>query len=222
LSRSTAAERAAIESRRVERVYSVLSRVYDDAFDWALGPGRRKAIARLDAGPTDRLLEVGVGTGLSLPHYDPGCHVTGVDISEPMIDQARQRAAALDRERVDFRLMDARNQDFADGSFDRVLAPYVVSVVPEPERVMAEICRVCKPGGRVVIVNHFHSNALPLRGFERLFTPLSQWIGFRMDLPVEVVTHTEGLETEDVESVNLLGLWRLLVLRKLNGTDRGQ
>ncbi len=213
MARSSTADRVALESRRVEKVYSVLARVYDDSFDWALGPGRRRALARLAVGPGDRVLEVGVGTGLSLPHYPTGCRLTGIDISEPMLEQARERAEELGRQ-VDLRRMDARELEFPDASFDHVLAPYVISVVPEPRRVMREMVRVCRPGGTVLVVNHFLGSRRVLRPFERLLTPATQWIGFRTDLPVEVVTESPGLVVDSVERVNLLGLWQLLVLRR--------
>jgi phosphatidylethanolamine/phosphatidyl-N-methylethanolamine N-methyltransferase len=195
-------------------VYSILARVYDDFFDWALGPGRRQAVGQMPIGADERVLEVGVGTGLSLPHYPADCHLTGVDISEPMLDQARERAESLGRTAVDLRLMDARDLAFPDAIFDYVLAPYVISVVPEPEKVMAEICRVCKPGGTVIVVNHFLSSNPLLRIFERASTPASRWIGFRLDLPISVVTRTPGLETTEIKKVNMFGLWRLLRMRK--------
>lgn len=215
MSRLTAADRAELESRRVEKVYAVLARVYDDCFDWALGPGRRHAIQRLPLSPGQRVLEIGVGTGLSLPYYPHSCRITGVDISEPMLVQARERAEAMGRSDVDLRLMDARELAFPEAAFDHVLAPYVISVVPEPHRVMAEIRRVCKPGGRVMVVNHFLSPNPVLRLIEHALTPASRWIGFRLDLPIESVTDTPGLRTVEIERVNLFGLWRLLHLERV-------
>jgi len=214
MSRHTAGERAAIESRRVEKVYSVLARIYDDSFDWALGPGRRWAVQRLPINPGQRVLEVGVGTGLSLPHYPAESKVTGIDISEKMLERGRGRLDELGRENVDLRLMDARELRFGDETFDHVLAPYVISVVPEPARVMQEIRRVCKPGGWVVVVNHFLHSRRPIGLVERALTPATRWIGFRMDLPLEVVTETPGLEVVEVRGVNLLTLWRAVVLRR--------
>ncbi len=215
MSRPSTADRADLDSRRVERVYATLAGVYDAGFDWALGPGRRRAVAGLPLLDGHRVLEVGVGTGLSLPHYPAGCRVTGIDISEPMLEQARDRADALGLDRVDLRLMDARELQFGDATFDHVLAPYVISVVPEPRRVMAEIARVCRPGGTVAVVNHFGSSGRCSRTLERLVTPVTQWLGFRMDLPSAVVTDTAGLVVRTIERVNLCGMWRLIVLDRV-------
>jgi len=208
------AERVAIESRRVERVYGVLARVYDGFFDWALGPGRRHAVERLGGDPGDEILEIGVGTGLSLPLYPPKSHVTGIDISEAMLERAISRMEDLGRSDVVLRKMDARELAFEDGTFDRVLAPYVISVVPEPEKVLSEMHRVCKPGGKVVVVNHFWSDNPILHFGEKLLTPASQWLGFRLDLPIDVVLRHPGFRVERIEKVNLFGLWRLVELRR--------
>jgi len=214
VSRSPSAEQVAEASRRVERVYGVLARVYDDSFDWALGPGRRHAVRSLPLSSGDDVLEIGVGTGLTLPLFPADCRVTGIDISEAMLDRAREREESLGRADVDLRLMDARELTYPDATFDHVLAPYVISVVPEPRKVMAEIRRVCKPGGTIVVVNHFHSRNPLVRAIEGLLTPASRWIGFRLDLPLEDVTSTPGLETVSVQRVNLFKLWHLLELRR--------
>jgi phosphatidylethanolamine/phosphatidyl-N-methylethanolamine N-methyltransferase len=214
MSRFSAAEQVAQDSRRVERVYGVLARVYDDFFDWALGPGRRRAVSRLAIEPGDRVLEIGVGTGLSLPLYPEDCRVTGIDISDAMLDRARQRLDGLARPGIELRRMDARDLAFPDGSFDHVLAPYVISVVPEPERVMAEMRRVCRVGGTVTVVNHFASDNRGIALAERLLTPLTQWVGFSLSVPVSTVTASPGLATDREDRVNLFGLWRLIEMRR--------
>jgi len=164
--------------------------------------------------PGDRILEVGVGTGLSLPLYPPGCQVVGIDISEPMLELARTRLNGLRHADVRLERMDARAISFPDGHFDKVLAPYVISVVPDPDKVMAEIVRVCRPGGTVIVVNHFQSAFAPLAAVEHLLTFLSTWVGFRMDLPIAAVTRTSGLTLTRKKRVNLLGLWHLLEFRR--------
>jgi phosphatidylethanolamine/phosphatidyl-N-methylethanolamine N-methyltransferase len=214
MSRVQSAEYVADASRRVERVYGVLARVYDGFFDWALVPGRRHAVARLTPTAGERVLEVGVGTGLSLPLYPKGCEVVGIDISGPMLDRARARLRGLQQANVVLKRMDARAIAYPDGHFDKVLAPYVISVVPDPARVMAEVTRVCRPGGTVIVVNHFQSGFAPLAAVEHLITPLSNWVGFRMDLPVGTVTRTPGLTLIRTERVNLFGLWHMLEFRR--------
>lgn len=214
MERSRTADQVAVDHARTQRVYSVLARVYDAFFDWALTPGRHLAVSRLSAKPGDRILEVGVGTGLSLPLYPRDCQVTGIDISEPMLERARARLEGLGREGVVLRRMDAHELKFPDASFDHVVAPYVISVVAEPERVMREIRRVCCPGGTVLVVNHFLSDNVLLAAAERLLTPASQWLGFRMDLPVRIAQEVPGLTAQAMERVNLFGLWRLLTLRR--------
>jgi phosphatidylethanolamine/phosphatidyl-N-methylethanolamine N-methyltransferase len=214
MSRILSAEQVAEADRRTERVYSVLARVYDGFFDWALGPGRRYAVKRLAVVPGDRVLEVGVGTGLSVPVYPRGAHVTGIDISEPMLERARSRVEALGRDDVLLQKMDARSIAYPDGHFDKLLAPYVISVVAEPEVVLREMVRVCRPGGTIIVVNKFQSDFRPLAWVERHLSPLSTWIGFRMDTPVAIVTKTPGMTLVRKEKVNLLGLWTLLEFRR--------
>jgi len=214
MSRVTSAEHVADASRRVEKVYGVLARVYDGFFDWALGPGRRFAVLQLTPRAGERVLEVGVGTGLSLPLYPAGCEVVGIDISDPMLDRARARLEGLDQATVRLERMDARAITYVDGHFDKVLAPYVISVVPDPDKVMAEIVRVCRPGGTVIVVNHFQSAFPPLAALEHLLTPLSTWVGFRLDLPVAAISSTPGLTLVRKQRVNLFGLWHLLEFRR--------
>ena len=214
MERTRTADRIAGDHRRTQRVYSVLARVYDDFFDWALSPGRLRAVEKLPARPGERILEVGVGTGLSLSLDPAGCPVTGIDISEPMLEGARARLDALGRDGVVLRRMDAHELKFPDASFDHVGAPYVISVVAEPQKVMREIRRVCRPGGTILIVNHFLSENFLLGAAERLLTPASQWLGFRMDVPVSIALGVPGLTLQGMERVNLFGLWRLLTFRR--------
>jgi phosphatidylethanolamine/phosphatidyl-N-methylethanolamine N-methyltransferase len=209
-----AGAKAISETREVERVYAGLARVYDTVFDWTLRPGRLAAVRAVDLRQGHRVLEVGVGTGLSLGTYPVGADITGIDISEPMLEHARIRAGEARGRSISIRRMDAQSMNFRDGVFDYVIAPYVISVVPDPHRVMAEIARVCRPGGTVIVVNHFVHEDRLLRYFERWATPLTRTIGFRLDTRARVVTRTPDLDVCGIDAVNLFGWWKLVLLKK--------
>src|SRR5438094_501287 len=158
---SDAATRAlsvtAVENDFVARVYENIAWFYDVTFGPALHPGRVDAIRRMAIRPGDRVLEVGVGTGINAALYPADCSVTGVDLSSSMLERARERVARKGVRNVRLLQMDAASLKFADDTFDIVYAPYVISVVPDPVAVTREMCRVCRPGGRIVILNHFRS-----------------------------------------------------------------
>src|SRR5206468_2274911 len=136
-----------VENDFVTRVYEKLASVYDFTFGPALHPGRVDAIRRMSINPGDRVLEVGVGTGINVDLYPRTCSVTGIDLSSPMLEKARDRVARTSVRNVRLLQMDAANLKFADDTFDIVYAPYVISVVPDPVAVTREMHRVCRPGG---------------------------------------------------------------------------
>jgi phosphatidylethanolamine/phosphatidyl-N-methylethanolamine N-methyltransferase len=177
-------------------------------------PGRREIIARMGCRPGDRILEVGVGTGLSLSLYPRHVEVTGIDLSREMLVRARVRRRCQRLSQVvALRLMDAEHMQFADNSFDKVVAMYVVSVTPHPARMTAEMRRVCKAGGELFIVNHFqHANSL-VRGVERMAAPFSRVMGFRPDFSLEHFIDETGLDVAARIPVNALGYWTLLRCR---------
>ena len=197
---------------RVERIYSTYSGVYDVLFDTILHPGRRRAIEMMRLAPEDRVLEVGVGTGLSLPMYPEGCRVTGIDISRAMLEKARERVddpGSGCRASFDLRTMSAERLRFPDASFDRVLLSYVISCVNQPDAVVREVHRVCAPTGRVLFLNHFASRGPVWSRVERLVTPLSRRLGFVLDMPLDVITRTGLFDIEKIERVNAVRLWTL-------------
>ncbi|MGP1678061.1 MAG: class I SAM-dependent methyltransferase [Burkholderiales bacterium] len=190
--------------RAIEQAYRRYARFYDVCFGAVFQPGRRAIIDRMDCGPGDRILEVGVGTGLSLPLYPQNVSVVGIDISRHMLDRARVRLARSGRGNVaELMVMDAENMAFEDDSFDKVVAMYVASVVPDPERLVDEMRRVCKPGGQIFMVNHFHSRNPVLGGFERLLAPLSKQLGFRPDFSLDRFLGATGLDARNIRPVNL-------------------
>src|SRR2546426_3349123 len=171
-----------VENDFVARVYENIAWFYDLTFGPALHPGRVDAIRRMAIKPGDRVLEVGVGTAINAALYPSDCSVTGVDFSSSMLEKARDRVARKGVRNVRLLQMDAANMKFADDTFDIVYAPYVISVVPDPVAVAREMRRVCRPGGRIIILNHFRSKNPVMAWFERIISPFTVHIGFNTDL----------------------------------------
>jgi phosphatidylethanolamine/phosphatidyl-N-methylethanolamine N-methyltransferase len=204
----------AVENDFVERVYGKLAVFYDLAFGPALQPGRRRAIAGMALRPGARVLEVGVGTGVNIGLYPADCTVVGVDLSEPMLGQARDRAARLGAAHVTLERMDAADLRFRDDSFDVVYAPYMISVVPDPLKVAREMRRVCRPGGRIVFLNHFLSPNPIVSRVERLLSPLTVHVGFKADLDLSALLAQAGLTPASIEKVNVPRMWTIVVCVK--------
>jgi phosphatidylethanolamine/phosphatidyl-N-methylethanolamine N-methyltransferase len=194
----------------VESVYERIASVYDVVFGLPLDPGRRRAIRRMALEPGERVLEIGVGTGINLCLYPSACEVTGIDLSRAMLDKARARTAAASHKRIRLLEMDAADLRFPDNSFDVVYAAYLVSVVPDPIAVVGEMKRVCRPGGRLVILNHFRSAHPMLASIERLISPLTVHIGFKSDLELESLVRRAQLEVRHLEKVNVPPIWSLV------------
>ena len=198
----------------VKSSYARWAPVYDKTFGAITEAGRRRAVAHINT-RRGSVLEVGVGTGLSLDQYDPAITVTGIDFSEEMLAKARRRVARKKLSNVaELRQMDARELDFPDASFDTVAAMHIVSVVPEPERVMAEMARVCKPGGQIVITNHFAREKGVMAVIERLMAPFEKTLGWHSDFPLDRVTGEPGLRIVTRKPLPPLGMMTFLVMEK--------
>ncbi len=207
-----------MDIKAVQTSYARWAPVYDKTFGAITNVGRRRAVAYIN-NRAGRVLEVGVGTGLSLEHYGAGTQVTGIDFSEEMLQKARDKVSAMSLDHVvDLRQMDARTLDFPDNHFDTVAAMHVLSVVPEPQRVMAEIARVCKPGGKVVITNHFQRERGLIASLERVFAPLANTIGWHSDFEIETVLQEDALTVEEQSHLPPLGMMTFLVLKKAEAT----
>lgn len=188
--------------------------VYDKSFGLVTRRGRRKAVDYINR-RTGTVLEVGVGTGLSLPDYASHLQVTGVDFSREMLAKAHRKVEAEHLSHVvELRQMDARALDYPDNHFDTVVAMYLVSVVPEPERVVAEMARVCTSGGKVIIVNHFARDHGLLSVLERTFAPFDQVLGWHSDFRMERVLGEQALRVKDLRSFPPLGMFTFMELEK--------
>ena len=203
-----------VENDFVARVYENIAWGYDLVFGPTLHPGRVDAIKRMGIKPGDRVLEVGVGTGINVDLYPADCAVTGIDLSSSMLEKARERVARKGVRNVRLLQMDAANLKFADDSFDIVYAPYVISVVPDPVAVTREMRRVCRPGGRIVILNHFRSSNPLMARIERMISPLTVHIGFKSDLDLPAFLAQAELKPLSIQKVNVPRIWSLVTCVK--------
>jgi phosphatidylethanolamine/phosphatidyl-N-methylethanolamine N-methyltransferase len=210
-----------LDTNAIRKSYRRYARSYDFYFGAVFQPGRKAVIDKMHCQKGERILEVGVGTGLSLPLYPCHVAVTGIDLSTDMLERARTRKERDGLEQVELYEMDAEQMTFADNSFDKVVAMYVASVVPHPERLVDEMRRVCKPNGELFIVNHFHHINPVIARLEKLIAPLSRMLGFRPDFSKEKFIAETGLVVVDSSPVNLFGYWTLLraVNNKLPATE---
>jgi len=172
-----------IDRAGVAKAYGRWAPVYDLVFGKVFDQGRQSTIAVADS-IGGRILDVGVGTGLSLSDYAHTTKLCGVDISEPMLRKAQERVRTLNLTNVEtLAVMDAKNLAFADSSFDAVVAQYVITAVPDPEGTLDDFIRVLKPGGELILVNHIGAEGGPRRLFELAFAPLARRLGWRPEFP---------------------------------------
>jgi len=173
-----------------------------------------QAIQRMGIAPGDRVLEVGVGTGINASLYPRDCTVTGIDLSAPMLEKARDRIVRKGIRNVRLLEMDAADLKFADDTFDIVYAPYLISVVPDPVTVVREMHRVCRPGGRIIVLNHFRSANPVLAWIERGISPFTVHIGFKSDLDLPAFLAQADLKPVSIEKVNVPRIWSLVTCVK--------
>jgi phosphatidylethanolamine/phosphatidyl-N-methylethanolamine N-methyltransferase len=209
-----------IDEGAVLDAYRRWAPIYDYTFGMIAREGRRHAVETINEG-AGRVLEVGVGTGLSLPDYDKHLEIVGIDLSPDMLEKARERVAAEDLDHVTgLHEMDAADLKFPDATFDTIVAMYVMTVVPEPEVVMRELARVTKPGGQVLLVNHF-SQREGVRGWvERRMAPFADKIGWRSVFDVSRVTVCDDLELVERKSLRPFGLFTMIRFAKPDAAAR--
>ena len=200
----------ALEKRQVKRAYKLYAPAYDLVFDWIFHPGREAAIRALGIEPGHHVLEVGIGTGLNLPIYPARCRLTGIDLSEEMLRKAYEKVAELGLTNVSLRAMDATVMEFDDNEFDSSVATYTISAVPDPVSVLREMRRVVKPGGSIVVLNHFRSERRVVGRIEDLVAPVCTRLGWKSNLPLEPLLRRVGLTPEFSTKVNLFNGWRLI------------
>jgi len=198
-----------VSPAKVIRTYRCYAPIYDRLFGAVLEPGRRALGQAVAALRPAKVLEVGVGTGLTLRHYPRAAALIGIDLSEEMIGVARRRNGGLPGRCIELRTMNAEAMDFPDQAFDCVTLPYVLSVTPDPERLCAEVRRVCRKGGTIFVLNHFSGS----RGWwllERAMRAAAGHIGFRSEFSYAEQILRRDWQVRRVKEVNLGGLSRLV------------
>jgi phosphatidylethanolamine/phosphatidyl-N-methylethanolamine N-methyltransferase len=205
---------AALDQASIVEAYRRWAGIYDAAFGGISSKGRQRAVSLVNRLAGKDVLEVGVGTGLALPHYDQDKRITGIDLSKEMLRKARQRIREDALSTVQgLHLMDAEATSFADNSFDIAVGMFVASVVPNPRRLLAEMRRLVRPGGDILLINHFAAAKGPRWWLERAMAPASRALGWHPDFAVDAIFSAEDLARIEMESVPPFGIFTLVRLR---------
>lgn len=194
----------------IKKIYSSYSRIYDFMFKGFLSPRHRHAINAMNINPKDNILDVGVGTGLTLPLYPRYCFVTGIDLSDEMLKKAQDKVEKHNLSNVTLKVMDATNLEFDDDTFDHSFLGFVISVVPNPVKVISEIKRVTKNNGDIIILNHFQSNKKFIAKLEKIASPFCKKIGFRSDLALKDIIDNGKLEINYKYKFNPIDPWSII------------
>jgi phosphatidylethanolamine/phosphatidyl-N-methylethanolamine N-methyltransferase len=195
------------------KLYSEFAPLYDKIFGKIFYSRLERVIENLDIPAGAKVLEVGAGTGTSFPAYPTHCEVVGIDLAPDMLARARRKIAENGWEHLSVLEMNALDLEFPDNTFDYVMAFHVVTVVPDPVRMVAEAKRVCKPGGKIVVVNHFTSDFPLLGSLTEALDPLTRWLGWRTDLRLKPFLETTNLTLERVYKLSKTSLYTVLLGR---------
>jgi phosphatidylethanolamine/phosphatidyl-N-methylethanolamine N-methyltransferase len=205
-----------MQAEAIQRSYRRWAPIYDFAFGRITNGGRVLAARHVNA-TGGSVLEVGIGTGLALAYYQQQVRVTGIDLSADMLREAQARVEKLGLRNVDgLYEMDASQTGLKDASFDHVAAMHIMSVVPDPKAVLDEMVRLCRPGGSVLIANHFAGRAEGWSVIERLAAPLANLLGWHSDLSIDCVLHHPKLRLEEQAQVRPFGLMTFLRFRRVD------
>lgn len=200
-----------ITAQSIKQTYDRFSSLYDLIFKPFLESGRERAIDLLNPGRESRVLEIGVGTGLGFEYYPPGIELTGFDYSSGMLRQARSKAVSSSRCSVRLLQMDVQNMAFADNSFDYLMAAYVLTVVPDPEKAIKELFRVARPGAKVVLINYLCSNNKLMSIIENIFHPVFASIGlFTLKHDLRGLIEQNGAQNVRIEPTSFLNLHHII------------
>ena len=199
-----------METPSINAAYKRYAKMYDQIFGRMFLPRMRHVISKLSLTPGQKVLEIGVGTGVSLPVYPYAVRVVGIDISDDMMEQAKKKKAVETSKIVHLLKMDGRKLAFADNSFDHSMVAHVVSVTDNPEVLLKEVQRVTRPGGGIVIINHFKSNNPIIGKILDLLSPLCEKLGWHSNIDLLPLIEESNLRVESVYKLYPFDLWQIV------------
>ena len=197
---------------QTSRVYDAWATLYDQTFGRLVHKRQHRALRELRPSPGDRVLDLGVGTGMTLPLYPKDIRVVGVDLSGGMLAEAQKKKLEQNLDHIQLCQANALHTPFADQSFDHVIISHTISVVSEPDQLLREARRLVKPDGRIVVLNHFRSPKPVVGWLEKVLNPVFMRIGWRSDLTLEECLEGVGLQVLYRFKLSTVDFWQIVVL----------
>ena len=201
-----------MDDKSIIKSYKRVSGFYDYTFGQIFRPGQKKLVSMMECTPTDKVLEIGIGTGTSYKYYPMETEVTGIDISPDMLEKAKKNIRKHNLQNKNVMMMNGEQLAFEDNSFDKVVGMYVVSVTQNPNLLIKEMKRVCKPNGDIYLVNHFsfETDSKLMKILEKGLMPVSKYLGWRPYFPFSEFNAYAKLNVQSISKVNIFDYWGII------------
>ena len=201
-----------MDDKSIIKSYKRVSGFYDYTFGQIFRPGQKKLVSMMECTPTDKVLEIGIGTGTSYKYYPMETEVTGIDISPDMLEKAKKNIVKHNLQNKNVIMMNGEQLTFEDNSFDKVVGMYVVSVTQNPNLLIKEMKRVCKPNGDIYLVNHFsfETDSKLMKILEKGLMPVSKYLGWRPYFPFSEFNAYAKLNVQSISKVNIFDYWGII------------
>ena len=201
-----------MDDKSIIKSYKRVSGFYDYTFGQIFRPGQKKLVSMMECTSTDKVLEIGIGTGTSYKYYPMETEVTGIDISPDMLEKAKKNIRKHNLQNKNVIMMNGEQLEFEDNSFDKVVGMYVVSVTQNPNQLIKEMKRVCKPNGDIYLVNHFsfETDSKLMKILEKGLMPVSKYLGWRPYFPFSEFNAYAKLNVKSISKVNMFDYWGII------------